>query len=1001
MSIHIEGRLVGPGAPAYLVAELSGNHDGSLERALATVRAAAAAGADAIKLQTYTPDTLTIRAPQPDFVVPGDGVWGGRTLYDLYEQAHTPWDWHRALFDEARSRGLAIFSTPFDATAVALLENLGCPAYKIASFELIDDELLETVAATGKPIIASTGMATREEIQHAVDVLHAAGSRELLLLRCTSSYPAPDDAMNLATMRELAGLSGGAVGLSDHSQGVLGAVVAVALGACLIEKHFTLSRDGGVDSHFSLEPGEFRTLVQEVRRAEAMTGTVSFGAGAAEEGSLVFRRSIYVVGDIKAGELFSRDNVRVIRPGYGLAPRHLREVLGAASTVGLPRGTALKWEHVVGVERNGEGQMNTTAITQRVGQLRIVAGGPSTKPEPAGLRTLVEAAGLTIQASGDAEQYQASDGSLWVAIGRMIASGARDSSTGVALSRIAETQVAAPADIPAQGRFILVRVARDGVCDVWLDAFSQRDLFIYEEGGATWLATSVDLLPASARRDPDQMALAHALTVYGMRPPKRHTFYGGVRRLGVDESVHIVSGRAEVKTHPFEPVRSEALTPDLLNEYADTFLEAIRRHASPDGNIVFLSSGWDSTSILAALVHIVGPEKVRAVIGRMRYADRSGIINQFELDRAAAFAAYFNVPLEIVELDYRSSAGEQLEAVRPLFRAQQIGSLTGLNHAALARGAARLARGGETVFAGEISDGAHNLGFSQFATYFHDVIAFREYFDKAAGYLFSPSFFRLLSAGRHDEDPIYSMFRGRDRDTHFEPLAPEPLRGRQLLASLFLRPGGRIPLLSIQNGRFLSPAGQQAYAAQMEGAYLADAGARLTPETLYAWYLHLYSSFHWQGSTVATLPLTVEASGLSAALPFYDRDLLHVLARMPETAGRALDLHPTKYPLKWTLTHRLRYPMHLQEGPHSYLYDVDPTFSHSAEILYGSDLGRIFRDRLRTRDYQQWLSPEVFDLDYVNGVVSRYLDGTEARGAEMNDLMALSLVTMVGFFEDA
>ena len=348
-SIRISERVIGGNAPAYLVAELSGNHEGSLDRALATIRAAAAAGADAIKLQTYTPDTLTIRAPQPDFVVPGDGVWGGRTLFDLYEQAHTPWEWHRALFAEARAHGLEIFSTPFDATAVALLQELGCPAYKIASFELVDDELLAVVASTGKPVILSTGMATKQEIEHALGVLRAAGNRELLVLRCTSSYPAPDATMNLSTMSALSSLSGSAVGLSDHSTGTLAAVVAVALGARFIEKHFTISRDGGVDSHFSLEPAEFRTLVQDVRRAEAMIGAVTFGPGAAEEGSLVFRRSIYVVRDIKAGERYSRDNLRVIRPGYGLAPRYLARVLGATATSDLRRGTALEWAHIQGV----------------------------------------------------------------------------------------------------------------------------------------------------------------------------------------------------------------------------------------------------------------------------------------------------------------------------------------------------------------------------------------------------------------------------------------------------------------------------------------------------------------------------------------------------------------------------------------------------------------------------------------------------------------------------
>jgi hypothetical protein len=637
--------------------------------------------------------------------------------------------------------------------------------------------------------------------------------------------------------------------------------------------------------------------------------------------------------------------------------------------------------------------MNTTAVNLQTGQLRIVAGAPESGLELPNLRTVAGDVGLTVQTGTDAEEYTAPDGSRWIAIGRMIAA-AGGGDTTVSLPRIAQAAGTGAPD-GVQGRFVLVRISRDGVCDVWLDRFGQRDLFIYEDAGVTWLASSVDLLPPAAKRDPDQMGLAHALAVYGTRPPKRHTFYRAIRRLGVAESVRIASGRAEVQTRPFEPLPSEPLGSQLLNEYADAFIEAVRRPASAEGNIVYLSSGWDSTSILAALVHLFGPKKVRAVIGRMRYADRSGIINQFELDRAAAFAAYFDVPLEIVELDYRASAQEQVDAVRPLFRGHQIGSMTGLNHAALARGAARLARGGETVYAGEISDGAHNLGFSQYATYFHDVIAFREYFDKAAGYLFSPSFLKLLTAGRHEHDPIYAMFRGRAGDAHFDALAPAPQRAGQLLTSMFLRPN-RMPLMSLRNGRLLTEAGQQAYTSHMEDAYLSEAAARVTPETLYSWYLHLYSSFHWQGSTVATLPLTAEAYGLSAALPFYDCDLLNVLARMPETAGRALDLHPTKYPLKWTLSNRLRYPMHLQEGPHSYLYDVDPTFSHSAELLYGSDLGRVFRDGLRTRSYEGWLSGDVFDLDYVNGVVSRYLEGSEVRGPETNDLMALSLVAMVG-----
>jgi N-acetylneuraminate synthase len=348
-AIRIGDRMVGPGHPAYIVAELSGNHNGSLERALETVRAAAKTGADAIKLQTYTADTMTIRSSDPSFKVPGDGPWGGRELYSLYEEAHTPWDWHPALFDEAKKHGLDIFSTPFDSTAVEFLEKLGVPAYKIASFEMTDDPLVRLVGSRGKPVIISTGMASVEEIAHARDTLARAGATEVIFLKCTSSYPAPDASMRLATIPMLSAVTGGPVGLSDHSMGATASVVAVTLGACLIEKHFTLSRaDGGVDSHFSLEPAEFTDLVRDVRRAEAMIGQPAFGAGAAEEGNIAFRRSMYAVAPIAAGEALTPANIRAIRPGFGLSPRYADILLGARASRAIPAGTPLSWKDVTG-----------------------------------------------------------------------------------------------------------------------------------------------------------------------------------------------------------------------------------------------------------------------------------------------------------------------------------------------------------------------------------------------------------------------------------------------------------------------------------------------------------------------------------------------------------------------------------------------------------------------------------------------------------------------------
>jgi N-acetylneuraminate synthase len=349
-TVTIGRRRIGTGEPCYLVAELSGNHGGDLGRAVATIEAAAEAGAHAVKLQTYTPDTLTIDSDRPEFRVPGNGPWGGRTLYDLYTEAHTPWSWHERLFDVARRHGLEIFSTPFDRTAVELLEALGAPAYKIASFELVDDELLRVVARTGKPVVLSTGMASLEEIGHALGLLRREGCRELVVLKCTSSYPAPASAMNLASLPVLATVTGTPVGLSDHSLGIAAPVVAVTLGAAFIEKHLTLSRaDGGVDSHFSLEPAEFERLVEAVDQAQQMIGEPEFGPGLVEEGNVVFRRSLYVVRDLEPGERLTEANVRSIRPGFGLSPRYRDVILGRRAARAARRGTPVTWDLVAPV----------------------------------------------------------------------------------------------------------------------------------------------------------------------------------------------------------------------------------------------------------------------------------------------------------------------------------------------------------------------------------------------------------------------------------------------------------------------------------------------------------------------------------------------------------------------------------------------------------------------------------------------------------------------------
>lgn len=343
--MKILDRPIGPSQRPYLIAEMSGNHNQSLERALEIVDAAAAHGADAIKLQTYTADTMTLNLRTPGFVIEDPkSLWAGRQLYELYQEAHTPWDWHAPIMARAASHGVACFSSPFDFTAVDFLESLNAPAYKIASFENTDLPLIRCVAATGKPMIMSTGMATAGEIDEAVRAAREAGCQDLVLLKCTSTYPATADNTNISTIPHMRALFGCEVGLSDHTMGSGVSVAATALGATVIEKHFTLRRaDGGVDSTFSMEPHELRQLREETERAWQAVGQVAYGPTAAEMKSLAFRRSLYIARDTKAGEMLTRENLRCVRPGFGLPPKHLDSLLGQRVGRDVTAGTPMAW----------------------------------------------------------------------------------------------------------------------------------------------------------------------------------------------------------------------------------------------------------------------------------------------------------------------------------------------------------------------------------------------------------------------------------------------------------------------------------------------------------------------------------------------------------------------------------------------------------------------------------------------------------------------------------
>lgn len=343
--ITINGRKIGPGEPTYIIAEMSGNHNQSFERATEMIRAMKEAGADAIKLQTYTPDTITIDSDAPEFRIGKGTLWEGKTLYQLYKEAYTPWEWQPKLKKVADELGIDLFSTPFDPTAVEFLEKMDVPAYKVASFELVDIPLIKHIAKTGKPMIISTGMGKKKEIKDAIGAAHSAGNKQTAILKCTSAYPSPPEEMNLLTIPDMAESFGIPVGLSDHTMSIVIPITAVALGACIVEKHFCLSREEpGPDTGFSLEPHEFKEMVDAIRTTEKALGKISYSLTEKEKANTAFRRSLFVVRDIAKNEELTEENVRSIRPASGLPPKELKNILGHKTRGAIKKGTPLNWK---------------------------------------------------------------------------------------------------------------------------------------------------------------------------------------------------------------------------------------------------------------------------------------------------------------------------------------------------------------------------------------------------------------------------------------------------------------------------------------------------------------------------------------------------------------------------------------------------------------------------------------------------------------------------------
>jgi len=550
-----------------------------------------------------------------------------------------------------------------------------------------------------------------------------------------------------------------------------------------------------------------------------------------------------------------------------------------------------------------------------------------------------------------------------------------------------------------EGRFMLVLVKSDRKVAICADRYSKLEIFIQETEQGVTLSSDISLLQEDpSARGFDQNALVHMLTYYGYCPPKKHTIYNSVKRLGVGEVAELFNGVINIKEDMFNGANSYNLNESDHKIYKNKFLNHLKIAGSDSGNVVYLSSGWDSTSILAGLVHIFGANKVRAVTGKMCYSDRSGVCNQPEIDRAKKIAEYYGIELTIVEFEYINNGVNYLEQIKGLMKNNQIYSLTAHTHGKLAEKVRSTSNNlDEAVFAGEISDGAHNLGFSQYATIFHPSFGFREYSDKIASYLFGPTFLSLIKTGEYINDPVYKMLINEKTGIKFDQVMEEESEQvLQLITSFFLR-NGRVPFWSHENIKLLTNKGIKKYTEEMQKTYLNKASSSITEKNIYSWYLHLYNSFHWQGGTVRSLSLLADHYDINSDLPFWDTGIQEFLSTMPEDWGRGLDLNPTKFPLKYMLKNSIDYPYEIQKGPHAYTYDTNHSFNHMEEVFLHSKFRVVIQDALSDRPYKQILDKDYFNLEYIDSIVDKYLDNSIIL-QELSDLVPIAMMSYVGWF---
>lgn len=551
------------------------------------------------------------------------------------------------------------------------------------------------------------------------------------------------------------------------------------------------------------------------------------------------------------------------------------------------------------------------------------------------------------------------------------------------------------------GRYVMILVDNKELSgSLFVDKYGRFDCFYHKKKNLFEIASDLSVFDTNPSSDGyDQLGLGHLLSNYSSRPAKNNTIYKNVYRIGVGEIINFKDKIFSIEKIKFKPLQTKKLKEDDLNEYSEIFLNALKRYGSKYQNVVYLSSGWDSTAILAGLVNIFGPNKVKGVIGRMKNSKRSGILNPFEIRKAKKIANYFKVSLDIVDLDYSKKIPAISEKLKEKMKGNCVYAGTMNNHGLLASYISNNFSKKASIFCGEISDGVHNLGFSQFTSIFHSSKYFREYSDKMMSYFYGPTFLKIFEKNNQNSDEIYNLFRSLNPNIKFEEnkFVNKKQQRLKLLSNFFLS-NKRLPLVSRSNEKLFLNKGRKIHYRKMEKIYLDDASKKIRPDTVYSWYIHLYNSFHWQGSTVSTLTLASELFSQNMQMPFYDRNLQEFLSIMPEEFGRGLDLNPTKYPLKWTLKNKVDYPFHLQTGPHAYVYDTNPSFNLAVETFNYSAFAPYFRKLLSKHPYKKILSKKIFNLKYIENIVEKYINKKEISGEELTVLRPLCFLFFIGIY---